>query len=55
VLSGVLFPLNIIVVNGEKGTVWENEQSIYGVVAGELNSLEEFSSVLRDCFIFFSL
>jgi len=31
------------------------EQSIYGAVAGELSSLEEFSSVLRHCFIFFSL
>jgi len=47
--------LNIIVEIGEKGTILENEQRIFGTVARELNLLEEFSSVLRHCFIFFSL
>ena len=39
------FPWIYLLKIGEKGTIWENEQSIYGAVAGELNTLEEFSSV----------
>ena len=39
----------------QKVTVGEIQQSIYGAVAGDLDSLEEFSSILRHCFIFFSL
>jgi len=39
----------------QKVTAGEIQQSIYGAVAGELDSLEKFSSVLRHCFIFFSL
>jgi len=39
----------------QKETSGEIQQSIYGAVAGKLDSLEEFSSVLRHCFIFFSL
>jgi len=39
----------------QKVTAGEIQLGIYGAVAGDLDSLEEFSSVLRHCFIFFSL
>ena len=39
----------------QKVTAGEIQQSIYGAVVGELNSLEEFSSVLRHCFLSFSV
>ena len=37
----------------QKVTAREIQQSIYGAIATELNSLGEFISVLRHCFIFF--